>query len=241
MPQVVEQLAEQLAVLGQVDIGRVGADDGHAQPLQRQRQVERRLPAELHDHAVGLLGIADVEDVFQRERLEVEAVAGVVVGGDGLGVAVDHDRFDAHLLQGERRVAAAVIELDALADAVGPAAQNHDLLAIARVGLARALVAGIEVRREAFELGGAGVHAAEDGAARPVPCGARARRFRRRPRSWPAARRRCRSAWRRGRALCDGGLEAGFGELALRSPPPPSSAPGTTGRWRSARGSPPRV
>ena len=29
--QIVEQLAEQLAVFGQIDIGRVGADDGHAQ------------------------------------------------------------------------------------------------------------------------------------------------------------------------------------------------------------------
>ncbi len=82
--QVVEQLAEQLAVFGQVDVFGVGADDRHAEALQRQRQIERRLPAELHDHAVGLFGIDDVEDVLQRERLEVEAVAGVVVGGDGL-------------------------------------------------------------------------------------------------------------------------------------------------------------
>ena len=44
----------------------------------------------------------DVEDVLQRERLEVEAIAGVVIGGYGLGIAVDHDRFDAHFLQSER-------------------------------------------------------------------------------------------------------------------------------------------
>ena len=100
-PQVVEQLAEELAVFGEVDVCRIGADDRHAEALQRQRQIERRLAAELDDDAVGLFGVADVEDVFERERLEVEAVAGVVVGGDGLRIAVDHDRFDAHFLQRE--------------------------------------------------------------------------------------------------------------------------------------------
>ena len=130
--QIVEQLAEQLAVFGQVDVLGIGADDRHAEPLQRQRKIQRRLAAELHDHAVGLFGVDDVQHFFERERLEVEAVAGVVVGRDGLRIAVDHDRLDAELLQRERRVAAAVIELDSLPDAVRAAAQNHDLLAIRR-------------------------------------------------------------------------------------------------------------
>ena len=60
-------------------------------------------------------------------------------------------------------MAAAVIELDSLPDAIGAAAQNHDLLAGAGVGFAGAFVVRVEVRREAFELRGAGVHAAEDG------------------------------------------------------------------------------
>ena len=128
--RVVEQLAEQLAILGEIDVVRIGADDRHARLLQRQRQIERRLAAELHDHAVGLLGVADVQHVFERERLEVQAVAGVVIGGDGFRIAVDHDRFDAELLQREGGVAAAVIELDSLPDAVGTAAENHDFLAI---------------------------------------------------------------------------------------------------------------
>ena len=55
--QIVEQLAEQLAVFGEIDVLGIGADDRHAEPLQRQRQIQRRLAAELHDHAVGLLGI----------------------------------------------------------------------------------------------------------------------------------------------------------------------------------------
>ncbi len=99
--EVVEQFAEELAVFGEIDVRRVGADDGHAEALERQRESERRLAAELHDHAIGLFGIDDVEDVLERERFEVEAVAGVVVGRDGLGIAVDHDRFDVFILQRE--------------------------------------------------------------------------------------------------------------------------------------------
>ena len=167
--------------------------------LKRQRQVERRLAAELHDHAVGLFGVDDVEHVFERQRLEVQAVAGVVVGGDGLRIAVDHDRLDAQFLQRERSVAAAVVELDPLADAVGAAAQDHDLRPLARVGFARAFVVGVEVRREAFELGGAGIHAAEDRGHAQLLAARAHRESRLPPRSWRAARPRCRSAWRGGR------------------------------------------
>ena len=84
MLEIVEQLAEEFAVFGEIDAFGIGADDRHAELLQRQRESERRLSAELHDHAIRLFGIDDVEHVFERERLEVEAVAGVVIGRDGL-------------------------------------------------------------------------------------------------------------------------------------------------------------
>ena len=58
-------------------------------------QLERRLAAELDDDALGLLDVDDAEHVLERQRLEVQAVGGVVVGGDRLGVAVDHHRVAA--------------------------------------------------------------------------------------------------------------------------------------------------
>ena len=136
--------------------------------FRRQREVERRLSAELHDHAdwgsaCGFM-LVDREHVFEGERLEVEAVAGVVVGGDGLGIAIDHDRLVAVVAQRERSVAAAVVELDSLPDAIGPAAQDDDLLAIGGRGLVFFFVGRVQVRREALELGGAGVDALVDGA-----------------------------------------------------------------------------
>jgi hypothetical protein len=98
-----------------------------------QRQLQRRLAAVLDDHAHRLFLVDDLEHVFERERLEIQPVAGVVIGRHGLGVAVDHDGLVTVFAQGQRRVHAAVVELDALADAVRPAAQHHDLLAVGRL------------------------------------------------------------------------------------------------------------
>ena len=104
--------------------------------------VQRGLPAELDDHPFGLLLFIDAQDVFHGERLEIELVRGVVVGGDGLGVAVHHDGFEALVPEGKGRMDAAVVELDALADAVGAAAQDHDLSPVADRHLVRGIVGG---------------------------------------------------------------------------------------------------
>jgi hypothetical protein len=70
----------------------------------------------------------DLEHVFQRQRLEVQAIRRVVVGRHGLRIAVDHDRLVAVFAHRQRGMHAAVVELDALADAVRAAAEHHDLL-----------------------------------------------------------------------------------------------------------------
>ena len=132
--------------------------------LERARQLQRRLAAELDDHALGLLLLADREHVLGRQRLEVEAVGGVVVGRDRLRVAVDHHRVAAELARGHRRVHAAVVELDPLADPVRAGAEDDDRVALAAADLRgggavgpRALVGRVVVGRRRLELGGAGV------------------------------------------------------------------------------------
>ena len=100
-------------------------------PSGARCQVRRdaRLAAELDDdavqRAVRFLALEDLDHVLFGERLEVEAVGGVVVGRDGFGVAVDHDGLVAGVAEGEGGVAAAIVELDALADAVGAAAEDR--------------------------------------------------------------------------------------------------------------------
>ncbi|EKD36982.1 MAG: hypothetical protein ACD_75C01301G0001 [uncultured bacterium] len=52
---------------------------------------------------------------------------------------------------------AAVVELDALTDAVGAAAEDHDFLPLGLYRFIFLFVGRIEVRRIGFELGRAGV------------------------------------------------------------------------------------
>ncbi len=86
----------------------------------------------------------------------------------GLRVAVDHDGLDAGLGEAVGGMDATIVELDPLADPVGPAAEDDDFVAIARVGLAFgraqpiALVARVHVRGQRGKLGGAGVDALID-------------------------------------------------------------------------------
>ena len=169
--QFVEQRLEAVAVFREIDHVRRGAEDRHLGLFQMLGQLERGLAAELHDdamqRAVGALGVDDLQHVFRRERLEIEPVGGVVVGRHRLRIAVDHDGLVADFLEREGGMAAAVVELDALADAVGPAAEDDDFLLVGRRRLVgdfageRRLVGRIHVGRGRGEFGGAGVDALE--------------------------------------------------------------------------------
>ncbi len=120
-----EQRLEAVAVLGGVD--GVEPLPSRSTPARRERrgEVDRGLPAELRHRPAGALGLDDVGDRLLVERLEVEAGAAVEVGRDRLRVAVDHHRLDPAAAQRERRLDAAVVELDALADPDRPRAEHH--------------------------------------------------------------------------------------------------------------------
>src|SRR5204863_9794171 len=120
--QLVQQRGEELAVFGDFNALRRRADDVNAVLLQSERQIERRLPAELRDGAPAFFPLVNVQDVFEGERLEIQLVARVVVGGDRLGIGVDHEGLEAVFLERKRGVDAAIVELDALADAIRSAA-----------------------------------------------------------------------------------------------------------------------
>ena len=119
--------------------------------------------------AVALLDAHQLDHVLGGQRLEIEPVGGVVIGRDGLGIAVDHDRLDAGLVEAVGGMDAAIVELDALADAVGAAAEDHHLVARSDGSASHsagadpvALIGRIHVGRERRELGGAGVDALVD-------------------------------------------------------------------------------
>ncbi len=143
--ELIEEGGEFFAVFGQADGGGRGAQDGHTGLLEALGQIEGRLPAELQDDSDGLLTVDHIEDVLQGHRLKVQPVGGVVVGGDSLGVAVEHDDFIAAFREGKGGLAAAVIELDALTDAVGPATEDEDFAAVHGRGFIFGLIGTVQV------------------------------------------------------------------------------------------------
>ena len=179
-----------------------GAHDPVAGGLDRPREAQRRLPAELGDDALRPLAIEDGEHLLGRERLEVEPVGGVVVGRDRLGVAVDHHGLVAERPEGLDGVDAAVVELDALPDPIRPRAEDHDPRLTAGSSASSSSPAGgvVVVRarprprrrtsRRGDRPGGCPAHSARaDLFAATCP---RPRRSSRRP-SRPAWRARCRA------------------------------------------------
>ena len=126
-------------------------------------QLDRRLAAEGDDDAVRLFFIDDVLHVFGGERLEVQPVRRIEVGGDGFGVVVDDDHFIPQFFERPHAVHGRIVELDALADADGAGTDDDDAALFALFDERRRLVVGvivvrgIEIRRFGGELGGAGI------------------------------------------------------------------------------------
>ena len=183
-PEQVEQRSEALAVFGQVDCLVRRPQDAEPGVLELARQLERRLTSELDDDALRPLALADREHLLHAKGLEVEPVGGVVVGRDGLGVAVDHYRFVAERAERARGVDAAVVELDPLADPVRAGAEDDD--GAARLpDLVRLALGGVEVVGARLDLARARIDATVDGTnatSAAVGAGRGLRRSRRRPR-----------------------------------------------------------
>src|SRR5439155_3401190 len=116
-----KQRPKMLAVFRQIDRFRSRADNGHPCGLELSRQIEWSLAAKLYNNTRGTFLLHDGHDVLEGERIKIEAIGSVVVCRDGLRIAIHHDRLIALFLEGECRVATAVIKLDSLADAVRPA------------------------------------------------------------------------------------------------------------------------
>ncbi len=131
---------------------RTASRGSDARRLDRAREPERRLAAELDAHADRPLALEHGEHRFLVERLEVEPVGGVVVGRDRLGVAVDHHGLVALRAEAARGVDAAVVELDPLADPVRAAAEDHDRPPRLRRRLVAFAARRVEVVRARLDL-----------------------------------------------------------------------------------------
>ena len=69
---------------------------------------------------LGVSRSGDVEHPFERQLVEVEAVAGIVVGRNGFGIVVDHYRTQPLPADRVQRIDATPVEFHRAADPVGP-------------------------------------------------------------------------------------------------------------------------
>ena len=68
--------------------------------------------------------------VFPKDRLKVQFVSDIKVGGNCLGITIEHDRLITAFFGREYTVHTAVVKLYSLSDAVWSRAQHNDLLFI---------------------------------------------------------------------------------------------------------------
>eukprot|EP00760_Papus_ankaliazontas_P002036 PhM_4_TR10802/c0_g2_i1/m.9393 len=153
----VTQPRELGAVLCDVDIVRAGAKNGRAGLLQRHCKVLGDLATEADDNALDALLVHDVEDALERDLVEVEAVAFIIVGRNSLRVVVQNGDALATGTEGAGSEHSAVVELHTAADAVHTTPQDqNDLLAEVNV-VKLCVVRHIQIIALRRELTGDGV------------------------------------------------------------------------------------
>ena len=158
--EFLEHVAETTTVFGDVHAVEGGTDDANAFVVELFREFEGRLSTELNDDTFRLLVFDDLPEMFPEHRLEIELIGHIEVGRYGFGVTVYHDGLITAFLDGQQSVHAAIVEFDALPDAVGTAAEHDDLFLIGHLAFidAAAFEGAVEIRRFGFEFRRTGVH-----------------------------------------------------------------------------------
>ncbi len=131
-PDLGHRVAEQLAVLGLVDGSAVAPIiltlNLSSTPilLERQRGVERGLPAHGRQQRVGALLLDDLGDDLRRDRLDVGGVGQVRVGHDRGRVRIHQHDPVALFLERLAGLGAGIVELAGLADDDRAGADDQD-------------------------------------------------------------------------------------------------------------------
>ena len=126
------RLAKQLAILGLVDGVGGGADHGDAEFVedahapQRQRGVERRLPAHGWQERIRAFLLDDLGDDLRRDRLDIGRIGQIRIGHDGRRIGVDENDPIALGLERFAGLGAGIVELAGLADDDRSRADDQD-------------------------------------------------------------------------------------------------------------------
>ena len=173
---------EAAAVLGGVDRRRAGRRAA-ARPPRRGRAASASgvWPPSVTTTPSGRSSSHDVEHPLERDRLEVEPVAGVVVGRDRLRVRVDEHRLVAEPPERLRRRARSSSRTRSPGRSGSGPSRGRRSSRRARLVAVAGLVREVVVRRPRLELGRAGVDREPPGQ-RPARCAPPPRRSRARAR-----------------------------------------------------------
>ena len=119
-----------MPVFGAVDGLRRRSQNRDVLSVQAHGEVVGNLPAHGNDDAFGRFKFRYVQNRFQREFIEVQAVAHVVVGRNGFRIAVYHHAPVSFRLNGFNRADAAPVKLHRRPDSVRPGTENDNRAAV---------------------------------------------------------------------------------------------------------------
>ena len=128
--QRIHNRRELVTVLRPVDVARRSAEDGDMMHIQTDSQVVRNLASHRHYIAVRSLEVTDVEHTFQRQFLEIQPVADIIVRRYGFRVVVYHHPSPASLADGLQGCNRAPVKLDRRTDAVSSGAEHNHRTAV---------------------------------------------------------------------------------------------------------------
>ena len=164
-----EERLETLPILRHIHAVRGRAENADSVFCEIRAEIDRRLPAEGDDDAVGLFHVDDVLHVFRGQGFEIQPVRRVEVGGNRFGIVVDDDDLVTEFFERPYAMDGGIVELNALTDTNGSRADDDDAFLLALCDerfcfvVIRFVVGRIEIRRPGSELRGAGVHHLEHG------------------------------------------------------------------------------
>ena len=121
-----KQRIEAAPVLREIDPVRLRAEDWNTRGGERLCQLDGRLSAEGDDNAYGLFQFHNAQCVLRGERVKVETVGGVEIGGDGFRVVVGDGYLISRAFECHHAVDGGIVELDALPDADRARAEDKD-------------------------------------------------------------------------------------------------------------------
>ena len=132
--------------------------------LKGASELQRRLSAKGNHYSLRLFDINNVHNVFVSQRLEIKAIGRIVVSRYRFRIAVDHDGFIAGIMQCVACMHAAIVKLNALANAIWASAQNHSALLIGGSNLRIAqLICLVVILSKALKLGSTSINSLKDG------------------------------------------------------------------------------